>query len=77
MNQKRLSERMRIILSLLRVYGPQPTSNLIQIVFPGQRVYLGRQTQYLLRTLHGMEDQGLIEKDVTGLWKITEKGKNI
>jgi len=69
---------MRVILALLRVFGPQPTSNLMQIVFPGQTGYLSRQVQYLLRTLHGMEDQGLVEKDVTGmLWKITEKGKNI
>jgi len=69
---------MYLILALLRIFGPQPTSNLMQIVFPKQRAYLDRQVQYLLRTLHGMEDQELIEKDITGmLWKITEKGKNI
>jgi len=69
---------MRLILALLKVFGPQPTSNLLKIVFPGQAGYFDRQVQYLLRTLHKMEDQGLIEKDGTGmLWKITEKGKNI
>jgi len=69
---------MRLILALLKVFGPQPTSNIILIVYPGQTVFLSRQVQYLQRTLDGLEEKGLIEKDATEtLWQITEKGKNI
>lgn len=66
----KLSERMKLILALLEVYGPQPTANMIKIVYPGQEAYLMRQEQYVLRTLHRLKDQGLIQRDCTGmLWE--------
>ena len=47
-----LSEREKLILAVLEVYGEAPTSNLLKIVYPGQALYLNRQHQYALRTIH-------------------------
>lgn len=79
----KLSERMRLILAILRVYGPQPLGDLLQIVYAGQRFFFTRQHLYLVRTLDKLEQEDLIEKTKDTalpqliLWKITEKGKNL
>lgn len=69
----KLSERMRLILALLKVYGPQPIENLKRIVYPGQTEYLSKQHQYLLRTLNHLEEEGLIENRGKLLWQITKR----
>jgi len=77
----KLSERMRLILAVLRIHGPQPVSNLIQIAYPGQRVFTSGQRNHFLASLRHLEENGLIKKveedPFNPVWKITEKGKNI
>jgi len=69
----KLSERMRLILALLKVYGPQPIENLMQIVYLGQTEFLSKQHQHLLRTLNHLEEKGLIENRGKLLWQTTKR----
>jgi len=79
--EKRISERMRVTLAVLRIFGPQPTSNLIQIAYAGQRVFTSGQRNHFLASLRHLDEDDLIEKveedPFNPVWKITEKGKNI
>lgn len=73
-----LSERSKLILALLDEFGNVPTNKIKKLVYPGQEVYLKKQTEYVLRTLHRLQGRGLITRDKTGsLWAITETGRNI
>ena len=58
----------QLILALLKLYGPQPIENIIQIVYAGQTLYLAKQRWYLLGALHRLEDKGLIKEDPQGTW---------
>jgi len=55
-----LTQRMRLILALLKVFGPQPTNKIALIVYAGQSVFLGRQLQSLQSTLRKMQAMNLI-----------------
>ena len=70
----RLSERERLIVALLKTYGPSPESKIIRVVFPGQEVFFARQGQYLTRTLRKLEKLELIEGKCGAhetVWKAT------
>lgn len=72
----KLSERRKLLLALLEVYGSQPTQTIQKILYPGQMFWFSRQNQYVLRTLRYLRDQGFIEKTAgNALWQITEEGK--
>lgn len=79
----KLNKHMRLILALLKVYGPQPTVNIASIAFPGQAVFFTRQMQYLTSTLHKLEAEELVtcsdkeREPMSQTWAITEKGKNL
>jgi len=72
---------MRVTLTVLRIHGPQPISNLIQIAYPGQRVFTRGQRNHFLASLRHLEEDSLIAKvkedPFNPVFKITEKGKNI
>jgi len=69
----KLSQRQKLILALLRVCGPQPAENIIQIIYSGQRIFLRKQHQYLARTLRQLEQLDLITQHL-GQWALTERG---
>lgn len=78
MPRKKISLRERLIMAFLEIYGEAPTNYLMRIAHYGNKVYLGKQYQHMLRTLHRLEDRGFISRDSTGtLWSITDSGKEV